>query len=213
VSTAGIWIIAGTVLFLGSRIAIEVFRVSDAASEDRAFALQLVWATSLTAVATVGLCLALVYLTMRSSRLRRPRLAAVATDGWVFETIRAPDVKRGLLAAGAPPSVIGRVQNSYFSLVATEDGLTFWIGSKEPTQEWLVEWSAIRSIGSTTVPWQWLILPSVELEIVRADGTQKVALPLAELGVLQPRPLTPADAEAAVADLRAIRAARVGVAQ
>jgi hypothetical protein len=143
------------IVFLVSRVAIEIARFNKATSEDADFALQLGWATSLTLVATVAAALVFVRLTQRSAAMRHQHLVDGGEAEWIFETLRAPAVRTALRDAGAPASVVGKIENSYFSVVANENGLSLWVGSTQPTCAWLVEWSSVRSITRTSVGWQW----------------------------------------------------------
>lgn len=203
-SPAGKWLVAGTVLFIVSRLAIEIVRLDDAASEDTDFALQLAWTTSLTFVGTLALCFGLIYLSQRSAAVRHRYLVETEKVGWVFETIRAPDVRQTLRTVGAPPLIVGKVENSYFSLVADGLGLSFWVGSTTPTCEWRIEWSSVVSINTSSVPWLWLTLPAAELAVSSEGGTQRLVLPLSEIGRLQPRALSVDDFNEAISELRAI---------
>lgn len=201
---AGRWILFALIVFLSSRVAIEIARVNKATSEDADFALQLGWASSLTLVATLAAGVAFIRLTQRSAATRHQHLVARGDAEWIFETLRAPAVRTALRDAGAPASIIGTTENSYFSVVANGKGLSLWVGSTQPTCEWLVEWSSVRSITSTSVVWLWRSLPAIQVTMSADGSTRTFLLPLSEIGWLQPRPLTSENFDKAMSTLRSI---------
>lgn len=204
ISSAGKWVVAGAMIFIVSRVAIELARLGSATNVDDNRAATRAWVTVLTLCCTLAIGLALIYVSQRSAAVRHRNLQAGRPDVWIYETIRAPEVKSALAAVGAPDAIVGKQQNSYFSIVADMDGIGFWVGSRSPKKEWAIGWESIDGIQSTTVPWVWLTLPAIELDTRIGDRKGRILLPVSDLGWLQPRAVHVDDFDAAVLQLRAL---------
>lgn len=195
VAPAGWVILAAGIILAVSRITIEALRVSDAASEDRLYALTLLWSTALSLFATAAFVMALFFASNLPVMQRSRFLAAARPGCQQFEAGRETGLMPALRDLGAPEQLSRpSAWNHFFTVVVVRGGLEFWIGGRQPHCVWQIPWSAVVSVSQGQIARSWKLFRSLDVTVKFPDRAERVVqLSMAAPRLPQPRPLSNAE--------------------
>lgn len=173
-STSGRLALLGGVLYVVILILQQALRIQSGMAESDSLGTKMVWATTISAVASATLIFGVIHLFQAPHRKRDKALENLYPGAWRFMLGTDPAVRIALKGLGAP-SVRGL---SFFqSVIALPDGLQFWEGGARPREVWAIPAADVHYIHEGIVQRSWQSVYAAVIGVRTEDGV--VELPLA----------------------------------
>lgn len=163
----------GAIIFVLSRLLIEVLRIANASERDTDLAVILLWSTTITVVVAVGGVLLGLWLAADRARRRNDAVCVFRPRNRRAEVDRLHPVLRQLAQAGAPRSLTGfNLRDVSFTIVFTNSAMEFWIGSDRPTCVWELPWERVLRVEKTQLHLgihSWWALSLAMVSVIRFE--------------------------------------------
>lgn len=199
-------LVIGLAVFFGSRLVVEVVRITGATQSDPSLAASYLLNTiSIFAAITVLVVFFRWLGDVQTVRRDRAMSTLLDPDATVLTAGKDPAVVQGLkrVLPDAPVEFwkVG-VHGFLFTVVTDRAGIQFWFGGSEPIMAGSVPWSSVKSVESGSGVRMGRTHPTVVIEIETSGGLAVLPLIVSEPAPRTLMPVRKERAEAVVAALR-----------